>query len=145
MRYNQPMPFTFIGIRATRYRIRPVPLMVLVDTGSPWTAITPFDAMILNVPIRSLERATDYPEFVFGGYKFWRLLLSDVSLRLRDETGKVVTFDLPSITIMNPTKSISVEEFKGIPSVLGADFINTKGFCLYFNPSKGEAFLLSNC
>lgn len=143
MRFNQPMPFAFVGIRAPRYRIRPMPLWTLVDTGSPWTAITPYDAMMSNVPIPALKRAIDYTELVFAGHKFWRLLLSDVSLRLRDETGKVAPFDLPSITILDPTRKISPEEFKGIPSVLGTDFIDTKKFCLHFNPSKGEAFLLS--
>ncbi|MCS4540944.1 MAG: hypothetical protein HY929_01265 [Euryarchaeota archaeon] len=140
MRFNQPMPFAFISIRTLRYRIRPMPLWVLVDTGSPWTSITPYDAMMLKIQ-EPLKRATDYPEILFAGQKFWRLLLTDVSLRLKDETENVVAFDLPSITILKPTKKISSEEFKGIPSVLGIDFMSMKELYLHFNPNKGEAFL----
>jgi hypothetical protein len=118
-----------------------MPLWVLVDTGSPWIAITPHDAMMLNIPFPALKKATEFPTIVFAGHKFQRLLLTDVALRARNETGEIVTFDLPSISILSPTKETPLEEFKGIPSVLGADFLNTKGLCLHFNPSKTEAFL----
>lgn len=143
MRFGQPMPFVFIGIRSRRYRIRPIPIWAMVDTGSPWTAITPYDAMMLNIPFSALEKAPKYPVCLFGGHKFWRLLLTDVDLRIRDEMRKMVPFDLPSVSVLNPTKKIPPDEFKGAPSVLGNDFLDTKGFCLHFNPSKREAFLLS--
>lgn len=87
------------------------------------------------------KTASDYPTVVFAGYKFQRLLLSDVSLRIKDETGEIATFDLPSISVLSPTKKLPPKEFKEIPSFLGVDFINAKGFDLCFNPSKGEAFL----
>lgn len=67
MRFGQPMAFAFIGIRAPKYRIRPKPILTLVDTGSPWTAITPYDAMMLNLPLSALKAATDYPTIVFAG------------------------------------------------------------------------------
>lgn len=50
---------------------------------------------------------------------------------------------MPSISILTPTKKLSPEEFKGIYSVLGVDFMNAKGFDLHFDPSKGEASLSS--
>ena len=118
-RFGQPMPFLFIGIRAPKYRVRPMPICVLVDTGSPWAAITPYDAMILNIPSSALKGATEFPIAVLAGYKFRRLLLENVALRARDETGEVTTFDLPSITILDPTKKIPPEEFRQIPSVFG--------------------------
>lgn len=143
MRFDQPMPFAFIGLRSHKYHIRPMPIWVLVDTGSPWTAITPHDAMKLTISTSALKVDTKYPKIMFAGDKFWRLILPDVGLRIRDETGKTITFDLPSISVLSPMRKIPPEEFRGIPSVLGNDFLNTKGFYLHFNPSKGEAFLLS--
>ena len=143
MRFDQPMPFAFIGLRSHKCRIRPMPIWVLVDTGSPWTAITPHDAMKLAISTSALEVDTKYPNILFAGEKFRRLILEDVDLRIRDEAGKTITFDLPSVSILSPTKKVPPKEFKGIPSVLGDDFLDAKGFCLHFDPSKGDAFLLS--
>ena len=143
MRYDQPQPFAFICLRSHKYRIRPMPIWVLVDTGSPWASITPDDAMKLNIPIFALKVDTKYPSIIFAGDKFRRLILPDVSLMIRDETEKTITFNLPSVSVLSPTKKIPPEKFRGIPSVLGTDFINTEGFCLHFNPSKKEAFLSS--
>ena len=71
-RFGQFMPYGFISVRARR--VRPIPIEVLVDTGSPWISITPKDVMILNISISALKRATDYPEIALGGFKFWRYL-----------------------------------------------------------------------
>ncbi len=143
VRFDQRMPFAFIGLRSHSYHIRPMPIWVLVDTGSPWTTITPHNAMKLNIPTSALKVDTKYSKIVFAGNKFWRLILPNVGLRIRDETGKTITFDLPSISVLKPTKKIPPEEFRGIPSVLGNDFLNIKGFYLHFNPSKEKAFLFS--
>jgi hypothetical protein len=140
-RFSQLMPFAFIGLRSSKYRIRPMPIWVLVDTGSPWTAITPDDAMKLDIPTHALKPDTKYPIILFAGGKFRRLLLTDTSLNIREETGKTVTFVPPPITVLSPTKKISPEEFRGIPSVLGDDFLTTEGLSLHFDPRKEEAFL----
>jgi len=52
-----------------------------------------------------------------------------------------VTFVPPPITVLSPTKKISPEEFRGVPSGLGDDFLTTEGFSLHFDPRKEEAFL----
>jgi len=119
-----------------------MPIWVLVDTGSPWTAITPYDAMKLAIPTSALKVDAKYPNILFAGEKFRRLILKDVDLRIRDEAGKTIAFDLPSVSILSPTRNVPPKEFKGIPSVLGDDFLDAKGFCLHFD-SKREAFLFS--
>jgi hypothetical protein len=73
------MPFTSIGIKAPpHYRIRPMMLFALIDTGSPWIAITPMGASLLNIPSKSLSLAK-YPQIVFAGYKFDRVSMEDVA------------------------------------------------------------------
>jgi len=140
-RFKELMPFTFIVLSNPEYRVSPRPIWVLVDTGSPWTALTPYDAILSKVPTHALKRATDFSEFSFAGHKFWRLMLPEIILSLKYETGKMSRYEMPSITIMNPTKKIPPEEFKGIPSVLGVDFLRINGFYLHFDPKNNEAFL----
>ena len=140
-RFGQPMPFIFIKVLAPKYRIRPVPIELLVDTGSPWIAISPKDSTVLNIPIPALKKASEYPEVSLAGYKFWRFLMKDVSIHLRDEAEKMVPIDLSSISVLVPTKTPFPDEIKHIPSVLGDDFLMNGRFSLHFDPNKGAAFL----
>lgn len=67
-KFGQYMPYVSITIRAPR--VRPIPVEALVDTGSPWIAITPKDILRLNISIKRLRKATDFPEVSLGGHKF---------------------------------------------------------------------------
>jgi len=78
-RFGQPMPFVFIIVRAPH--VKPVPIDVLVDTGSPWMAIAPGDSQRLRIPVSSLEKAEEYLIVQLEGYKFRRLLLKRPTLR----------------------------------------------------------------
>ena len=137
------MAFAFISIRTPKYHIRPMPIWTLIDTGSPWTSITPYDAMMLKIPLSVLKPNRKYPYVLFASHKFERLSLTHITLRLKNDAGEIVSFDLPSISVLKPTKKISLDVFKGIPSVLGIDFININKFQLYFDPSQEESYLLN--
>jgi len=117
------------------------PILFLIDTGSPWTVISPYDALQLNIPTRVLTPAEDYATILLAGNSFMRLLLDNVGLRVKNEKGKVSQFNLSSIGILYPPKKASSKQFKGISSILGTDFLNSKKLGLYFNPSKNEAYL----
>ncbi|MFB0544639.1 MAG: hypothetical protein ACETVN_02905, partial [Asgard group archaeon] len=94
----------------------------MIYTGSPWVGITPYDALGLNIPFSALRVASEYPIVNFGGHKFKRLLLTDVHLLMRDETGQIAQFNISSVSVLKPTKKLRLKEFKGVPSVLGIDF-----------------------
>lgn len=140
-RFGQWMAFATISIRAPQYRIRPVILWVLVDTGSPWTAITPNDAFLLKIPIKALSKDDEFPTIQFAACKFWRLLMKNISVHIRDDARKVIAVNMPSTTVLEPMKTIPPEEFKGIPSVLGCDFLTINKLSLHFDPAKKVAFL----
>lgn len=118
-----------------------MPVEALVDTGSPWIAIAPRDILKLSIPIKSLQKATHFPEVSLAGHKFWRFLLRDVSVNIKDEKGRIIKINLSSISALWPTKKKWPDEIKHIPSVLGSDFLTTTKFALYFNPSKQMAYL----
>jgi hypothetical protein len=126
-------------IKAPHIR-RPLPLEFLVDTGSPWIALAPRDVKKTNIPISALKKPTKFVTILFAGAKFWRYLLGNASVYLVNELGNMVKIDLPTVSVLWPTKGKS-EEFDCIPSVLGCDFITLGGFHLHFDPSNLIAFL----
>jgi len=138
-KFDELMPFVILTIRSAYVR-RIIPILAVVDTGSPWTALTPEDTLKLNIPIKSLHKAEKFVRVGFAGSSFWRCLLPDVTIYMKTDTGETAKFSLPSISVLLPMKG-KLQKFKGIPSVLGCNFITSEGFKLCFNPSKNVAFL----
>jgi hypothetical protein len=99
------------------------------------------DALLSNVPVYSLERASVYPEVLFAGQKFWRLILPDVTIGLRNEAGEIIHFKMGLITVLQPTRKIPPDEIKGVESVLGTDFLRMNALRLIVDPPRNEAFL----
>jgi hypothetical protein len=140
-RFDEYMAFVSCIIRAPQYHLRLLPISALVDTGSPWTALAPMDSKILNVPIRVLRRATDHPRIMFAGDDFWRLLMHNVELSLKDQNGEIIKLELPSITVLDPIRKAQAEEYRGIPSVIGVDFMRIHKMALHLDIDKNMAFL----
>ena len=119
--------------------VGPAQIKFLVDTGSPWIAISPGDAARLNIPVSSLPKAPEYVNVRFAGHNFQRHLLSNVKVYLRNEKGKFIRVNLESVSVLKSTKKLS-EEAKQIPSVLGSDFLIMSKLRLCFDPSNKEGF-----
>lgn len=140
-RFDEYMTFVSFIIRAPQHHIRLLPILALVDSGSPWTSLAPMDSKMLNVPVRTLRRATNHPRIMFAGDEFWRLLMTDVELFFRDQNGEIVKFELPSVTVLDPIRRAPAEEYRGIPSVIGVDFIRIHKMALYLDLNKNISFL----
>lgn len=137
--FDELMISVIATVKAPQVR-RPLPLEFLVDTGSPWMAIAPRDVKKTNIPIQVLRKPTKYVTILFAGAKFWRYLLTNASVYLVDESSRIVKIDLPTVSVLWPTKG-NPAEFDSIPSVLGCDFITIGEFNLHFCPSNVTAFL----
>jgi hypothetical protein len=99
-----------------------LPIFALVDSGSPWTALAPMDSQFLRIPIKTLRKAQEHPRILFAGDVFWRLLLTDVELVFKDDKGDIAKFEMPSVSVLDPIAKKPVEEYKGIPSVIGVEY-----------------------
>jgi hypothetical protein len=137
--FDELMAFVNVTIRAPHIR-RPASTELLVDTGSPWISIAPRDVRRLNIPISALRKPQKFVAILFAGSKFWRYLLENATVYMIDETGKIVNVQLPTVSVLWPTKG-KPEEFDSIPSVLGCDFLTIGDFQLHFDLSKMTAFL----
>jgi hypothetical protein len=137
--FDEPMVFTDLVIRAPHVR-RPSPTEFLADTGSPWTSIAPRDARRLGIPISALRAPQKFATVSLAGSSFHRYLVEDATAYLRDEGGRMVSVQLPAVSVLWPTKG-KPEEFDYIPSVLGCDFLTPGNFQLHVDLNKNVAFL----
>lgn len=98
------------------------PVSAVVDTGSPFTSISPKDAVAFGLPISHWGKG----EIVFlAGFKFFRHAL-EATLTFKDEEKKLVRFR-QSIIALVPTKvdKDSLADMQAIPSLVGTDFIES--------------------
>lgn len=144
-RFGDFAPVTYIKLKApNRFRLRPFRLETLVDTGSPWTVITPSGAELLDInenQLSRLEKPDDYPNVYLGGSKFYRRIMNDVTLYLRSDED-VKQFELDEINILEPTKEIEEEMLQlDFHMIIGVDFLKRFNLAFHFDPSNDEAYL----
>lgn len=109
----------------------------VVDTGSPFTSISPKDAITFGLPIKNWMKG----ELVLlAGFRFYRHAL-EATLTFKDEGGKLVRFR-QSVIILVPTKldASSLSQMQAIPSLIGTDFIEDYGFTFVFTPDSKETY-----
>lgn len=137
-RYGEFLPFGRIAIKGM-----PVGLLALVDTGSPWTVITPMGSTMLKLD-RTISHLDIPPRdhiVVFAGHSFKRYLAGNLEVCMKNNEGKLVTFNKPTIGVLVPQKKMDPKEFKEVPFILGCDFLRTNKLVLTFDPDQQVAYL----
>jgi len=132
-------PFVTLVLVAKRPAITR-PMVALIDTGSPFTVLSPKDVMSSRLPITRMQSGETVG---LAGFRFFNHPIKNVTLNFRTEEGKRLEVSLPSIGALIPTKidKKTLGEVKDIPSILGNDFLEDQKFALYFNPSTQTAYL----
>lgn len=113
------------------------PVSAVVDTGSPFTSISPKDAVAFGLPISHWGKG----EVVFlAGFKFFRHTL-EATLTFKDEEKKLVRFR-QAVIVLVPTKMDrdSLAEMQAIPSLVGTDLMEDHDLTFVFEPHKPEAY-----
>ena len=116
-------------------RLRPVSVEGLVDTGSPWLALSPQDCETLNIQTKTLSSPSEYINVRMAGVKFKRMLMENIEIVILDEKENPVRVKMPYVSVLVPTKH-SEEK---IPSVVGMDFIRCGDFIFHYNNKEREA------
>jgi hypothetical protein len=109
----------------------------IVDTGSPYTSISPTDAITFGLPISNWQKG----EMVYlAGFKFYRHPLEAI-LTFKDTNSKLSRFRC-QVMVLVPTKMDrgTLDEMQYIPSLVGTDFIEDQGLKLVFDPKSSEAY-----
>ncbi len=112
----------------------------LIDTGSPFTVLSPKDIMSSRLSLKTMQRGETVS---LAGSRFFNYTLKDVTMFFKDENGNLLKIELPSMGALVPTKidEKTLDEVKHIPTIVGNDFLEDQHFTLCFNPSERVAFL----
>lgn len=109
----------------------------LVDTGSPFTTVSPRDALSFGLPIKNWTKGETCD---LAGFKFYRHPLEG-TLSFRDSQSGLVHYR-SGITVLVPTKldRDTLTRIQTIPSLIGTDFIEDNGLALVFDPLANTAY-----
>ncbi len=136
-RFGDYLPYARVAIKGF-----PLGFYALIDTGSPWTVITPMGVTMLKIrAFHNFPMPKKYSIVKFAGHEFERRLIKEIKICMKDEKGEIITFDKPTTNLLSSKRQIDPKEFKEVPIVIGCDFLRVNKFSLYFNPGKKTAFL----
>jgi len=134
-RDSEPLPHVEFTFRCPKFRVWYVVLEALVDTGSPFTAISPRDARRLQIPLSKLPRHSTIHSISFASFSFTPRLLHGAELIFKDDEGKRHSLGCEPFYALEPTKW--EEGVFRLPNVIGMDFIRkNKAFFIASPPTE---------
>lgn len=97
------------------------PVRALIDSGSPFTVISPMDALASQLPLSHWQKGEILS---IAGSKFFRHRIENATMNFRDDKDAVVSFNR-YVDVLVPTKlnKATLDEVDDIPSIIGNDFL----------------------
>lgn len=116
------------------------PLIALIDTGSPFTVLSPSDILSSRMPISQMQSGQSVK---VGGARFYNHQLGAAIMTFKTEKNEPFKADLLNIGALVPTKldQKTRDEVKPIPSIIGMDFLQQQKLALYCNPIAKMIYL----
>lgn len=111
----------------------------LIDTGSPFSVLSPIDAIKLKLPITTMRSGSPVS---LAGFRFLNHQLGKVHLNFKTANSQYLSLDVP-LGVLIPTKidEKMLKDVQSIPSLIGNDFLEDQKFKLFFDPNAHSAFL----
>jgi len=137
---GEPSPFVEFTLRCRRYRVWGAVVSALVDTGSPFTGLTPRDIVRLQLPLSKLPPAGR--PISLGG-QFMPRLLRGAELIFKDEEGKRHSFQYDSFYALDPQypRDKWGQDLYKYPNIMGMDFLRRVQAKIYLDLSQAEFVL----
>ena len=108
----------------------------IFDTGSPTTIISYSDARLLQIPFNNTAEQI----IRLGGRKYQSYTYNKLTMVFLSEDNKPIEETMP-VTIIKPTSIKDMEEVDSIPTILGMDFLKSKGYKLFCDLANQIAYL----
>lgn len=134
-------PFVKFTLRWPHYRVWGTVLEALVDTGSPFTALSPRDAQRLQIPFDRLGRHPDLSAISFAGFSLVPRLAKGAELIFKDEQGARHEIKHEPIFVLEPNFPRSLWEERGVfrlPNIIGMDFLRRWRVKTHLDPHLNE-------
>lgn len=137
-RFIQDKPFPFVTFTILKPFVKTID--ALIDTGSPFTVLSPRDAIASRLPITKMRSG---PSVGLAGHHFLNHPIKNVTIHFKAVEGESLEIVLPSLGVLVPTKIDEKiwREIKDIPTILGNYFLEDHGLSLHFNPRDRIAYL----
>jgi len=112
----------------------------LIDTGSPFTVLSPKDLLATRHPFRATQKEKIVS---LAGHKFYKMQINKVTLLFKTEDDEILDIDVGSIGALIPTKrdQKTMDDVASIPSLIGNDFLEDHNCSLHFDPNGQTAYL----
>lgn len=118
-----------------------MPIEALVDTGSPYTVLTPKDTVRFQIPLSRLSRHPEIISIAFGGLDFTPRLAEGAEFIFKDKDGNEHVIKHEPIYALEPTTPRVKWEERGafrFPNVIGMDFLKKWRVKSYLDPYLNE-------
>ncbi len=133
------MPFVVMGVRIRSPPVRTATL-ALVDTGSPYSGLSPKDVLKSRMRMRGQKGQS----IGLAGMMFRAPVMEGATVSFRTEKGTPVSYEAEGFRAFVPTKKMDPKmerEVQSIPSLVGTDLLEAHGIALYFDPKANIAYL----
>ncbi|MDD5778706.1 MAG: hypothetical protein PHU95_04590 [Candidatus Thermoplasmatota archaeon] len=120
-----------------------MPLSAFVDTGSPTTNISLIEFNKVSLPVSSVIDKDDFKRISIGGATHQGHPLH-TPVEFKFSCGdEIVALEAPSVYVYLPFGEgrRSLHNSAHLPNIIGVDFLVYHKLGLYFNPSRGTAWL----
>lgn len=118
-------------------------MSTFIDTGSPNTNICSVELEKIGLSLKHLIDKDDFKPILLGGAKHkGHVLRTPVEFKFK--CGKeIISLNSPTVYVLLPFRGdkIGIKQSRGIPNIIGVDFLQHHNLGLYFNPSKNIAYL----
>jgi len=111
--------------------------LFILDTGSPKTILSYFDALRLQIPFNSLSKTEI---FSIGGRKYQGYCFSKLKFVFKSNDEKLIEEEFP-VCVIKPTSEKEITELSGIQTIIGMDFLKTKKYILFCDMDGKIAYL----
>lgn len=115
----------------------PVPVVFLVDTGSPFTLVDEVTTKKIRVYPKNLNSNT---ETLLGGTKIKLYDVDEAVINFHSSVDSLVKFKFDNLKVSENARQREGSEYSPI-SILGIDFLLYNKLSLYINPSKGIGYI----
>lgn len=131
--------FPFVTYFLTSFHITK-PIDAIVDTGSPYTVLSPNEVFGSRLPIRTMRRGETV---TLAGFRFFKYPINNVGMNFRTETDELFKGTLSYISALVPTKidKKTLGDVRHIPNIIGHDFLEENKLSFYFNPCAKITYL----
>ncbi|MEM5869593.1 MAG: hypothetical protein QXR09_00260 [Candidatus Aenigmatarchaeota archaeon] len=124
-------------IATVNFSGRCIPVVFIVDTGSPETFVDEFTTSKFRILTKNLQ--LDH-YMIMGGTKIALFKLGKVKINFKDINGNLASIDFSNLKVAETAWKRAGMIYSSI-SILGLDFLAETKLSLFVNPSKKEGYL----